>query len=91
MRIPNAVLKVQKPTEEEWLDAHDPEKHQTKETDLLVGKTIESVENAFLYSPNRADGVMTLTFTDGSRLCVAYKAYAPKGKELTLSEGESFV
>ena len=82
MRIPNAILRMQKPTEEEWVDA---------QTDLLVGKTIESVENAFLYSPNKADGVMTLTFTDGSRLCVAYKAYAPKGRDLTLSEGESFV
>lgn len=39
---------------------------------LLLGKTVAKMETI--------DGteLVTLTFTDGSQLCVVYKAYAPR-------------
>jgi len=70
IRIPNAVFKTQKPTEEEWLYAHEPK--VTWSNGLLVGKTIAKVEIL-----NDDAELMTLTFIDGSCLCVVYKAYAP--------------
>jgi len=42
---------------------------------LLVGKTVAKMEIL-----NEDSQIMTLTFTDGSLLCVVYKAYAPCGE-----------
>jgi len=56
-----------------WNDAEDAnEPKVTWSNGLLVGKTVAKMEVI-----NDDAELVTLTFTDGSCLCVVYKAYAP--------------